>query len=92
MDWAATRASDERTHEETAKPKGHDDHDGHDQHEGQEEHGEEQVVRLTEAQLREMGIERQVSHRNGMGGDSRPRVHALALSQRLLACDRRVAL
>jgi cobalt-zinc-cadmium efflux system membrane fusion protein len=57
MDGAATPASDERAHEEQAKPKGHDDHDSHGHNEGQEAHGEEPVVRLTEAQLQELGIE-----------------------------------
>jgi cobalt-zinc-cadmium efflux system membrane fusion protein len=57
MDRAATPASDEHAHEEKAASKGHDDHDGHDHHHGEEEHGEEKVVHLTEAQLRELGIE-----------------------------------
>jgi membrane fusion protein, heavy metal efflux system len=57
MDGAATRASDEHAYEEKAESKGHDDHDGHGHHEGQEAHGEESMVRLTEAQLQELGIE-----------------------------------
>jgi cobalt-zinc-cadmium efflux system membrane fusion protein len=57
MDGAATPASEEHAHEEQAKPKGHDNHDGHGPHEGEEAHGEEPVVRLTEAQLQELGIE-----------------------------------
>jgi len=57
MDGAATPASDEHAHEEKAESKGHDDHDGHEHDEGQEAHGEEQMVRLTEAQLQELGIE-----------------------------------
>src|SRR5919109_4600719 len=57
MDGAAINASDEHAHEENTKSKGHDDHDGHDHHEGHAEHGEEQVIRLTEAQLRDLGIE-----------------------------------
>jgi cobalt-zinc-cadmium efflux system membrane fusion protein len=57
MDGAATRATNEHAHEENAKTKGHDDHDGHGDHEGEEEKGESPVVRLTEAQLQELGIE-----------------------------------
>jgi hypothetical protein len=57
MDGAATRTADEHAHEEDTKSKGHDENDDHDHHEGEEEHGQEQVVRLTEAQLREIGIE-----------------------------------
>jgi cobalt-zinc-cadmium efflux system membrane fusion protein len=57
MDGTAINASDEHAHEENTKAKGHDDHDGHDHHEGEEEHGEQKVVHLTEAQLRELGIE-----------------------------------
>ena len=57
MDGAATPASDEHAHEEKAASKGHDDHEGHGHNGDQEAHGEEQVVRLTEAQLRELGIE-----------------------------------
>jgi membrane fusion protein, heavy metal efflux system len=57
MNGAATDAADDHTHEENAEPKGHDEHDGHEPHEGHEGHGQEQVVRLSEAQLREFGIE-----------------------------------
>jgi membrane fusion protein, heavy metal efflux system len=57
MDGAATPPSDEHAHEERAESKGHDDHHGHDHGEGQEAHGEEQMVRLTEAQLQELGVE-----------------------------------
>jgi membrane fusion protein, heavy metal efflux system len=57
MDGAAMNASGEHAHEEHTTSKGHDDHDGHDHHHGEEAHGEEKVVHLTEAQLREMGTE-----------------------------------
>jgi cobalt-zinc-cadmium efflux system membrane fusion protein len=57
MDGAATRASDEHAHEEKAGSEGHDGHNGHNHDEGEEAHGEEQIVRLTEAQLRELGVE-----------------------------------
>src|SRR6266542_4901323 len=42
--------------EERASAKGHDDRSDPAQREGHEEHGQEQVVRLTEAQMREFNI------------------------------------
>ena len=57
MDGATTPASDEHAHEEKATSNEHDDHNGHGDHEGQDEHDEESRVRLTEAQLQELGIE-----------------------------------